>query len=120
MNHADFLSEAFKPLLERFPTALASVYCFAECGPGWMPLVIPVLEICERLKVPVTQIKQKFGGLRIYVDGGPDDQLHEAIAKAERESFHHCEQCGEPPDPTRDTHHLTLCTACWAETRRRK
>ena len=43
------------------------------------------------------QVKEKFGGLRFYVNGGNEDQ-HREIAWAEDLSYRVCEQCGTMRD----------------------
>lgn len=111
VNSADLLSDAFKPLLERFPTALSNVYCFAECGPGWLPAIIPVLELCERDGVRVAQIKEKFGTLRISVDDGTED-VYAAIREAESIAARTCEECGAPGVLRRGGWLKTLCDEC--------
>lgn len=40
----------------------------AEVGPGWKDILIPCLEVLRANGCKVGQIKQKFGGLRIYWD----------------------------------------------------
>lgn len=80
---------------ERYPRALRNMECGAECGAGWRAIVEPLLELCEASDVEVVQIKEKFGGLRFYVNAG-DDAVHRAIAEAESKSFEVCEECGKP------------------------
>lgn len=38
-----------------------------EVGKGWRPIISPVLERLESDGILITQVKEKFGGLRIYV-----------------------------------------------------
>jgi hypothetical protein len=40
----------------------------AEVRPGWKALLIPVLEVLKQHGCKAGQIKQKFGGLRVYWD----------------------------------------------------
>lgn len=65
----------------------------AECGPGWKKLYEPLLELAKAEGVQVTQIKEKFGGLRFYIFGG-SEKLYAAIERAEAESLVTCEECG--------------------------
>ena len=44
-------------------------------------------------QVVVEQIKEKFGSLRFYYQGG-DDYVHGAVSLAEHLSGHLCEECG--------------------------
>lgn len=46
-------------------------------------------------QVTIGQIKEKFGELRFYYDGG-DDYIAGVVAMAETMSYHTCEDCGEP------------------------
>ena len=55
-----------------------------ECGKGWWPMIEKVVAAIDSFNaahpdspVEVTQIKQKFGGLRIYYHNAPEDiRLH--------------------------------------------
>ena len=49
----------------------------------------------EEHQVVAAQVKEKFGGLRFYVDGG-DDWVYGAITMAESISYRTCEVCGAP------------------------
>lgn len=64
-----------------------------------MKETIPELEetIATRLEeLPtITQVKEKFGGLRFYVDGGTQE-MHHYIEFAEAMSYRTCEECGSP------------------------
>lgn len=55
----------------------------------------------EEHQVVAAQVKEKFGGLRFYVDGG-DDWVYGAISMAESMSYRTCEVCGAP-EVTRGT-----------------
>lgn len=46
-------------------------------------------------QVVATQIKEKFGGLRFYYDGG-DDAISGMVRMAESWAAHTCEICGAP------------------------
>ena len=46
-------------------------------------------------EVVATQVKEKYGTLRFYYDGG-DDFIHGAVAMAEGMSSRTCEVCGSP------------------------
>lgn len=71
-----------------------------ECGPGWYAIIDPLIRICNALDIPITQIKEKFAGLRFYTeiaDDTPDavcDILNGAIAAAETRARRTCEECG--------------------------
>jgi hypothetical protein len=63
----------------------------------------------ETLKVPVAvQVKEKFGGLRFYVQAATDAH-YQYISFAESMSYRTCEQCGTPGKTYTDGWHMTLC-----------
>ena len=63
----------------------------------------------EAAKVPVaSQVKEKFGGLRFYVNGATDKHLN-FISFAENMSYRTCEECGAPGKIYTDGWHRTLC-----------
>ena len=43
----------------------------------------------------IVQIKEKYGGLRIYVGGAPKS-VHQLIDKYEELSYSYCQICGKP------------------------
>ena len=43
--------------------------------------------------ITASQVKEKFGGLRFYYDGG-DEYIQGAVSMAERMSYSICEECG--------------------------
>lgn len=63
----------------------------------------------EIKKVPVaSQVKEKFGGLRFYVNGATDKHWN-YINFAESMSYRTCEVCGAPGKTYTDGWHRTLC-----------
>ena len=63
----------------------------------------------EAVKVPVAvQVKEKFGGLRFYVQAATDKHYH-YISFAESMSYRTCEECGAPGKTYTDGWHTTLC-----------
>lgn len=75
-----------------------------ECGDGWYQLLDATLSvICGYQKravlkgefdqIQITQIKEKFGTLRLYYDGG-DVIVQELVTLAEKLSGMTCEECG--------------------------
>jgi len=95
-----------------------------ECWKGWLGLIEKLSEelaaIDTEKVVRVTQIKQKFAGLRYYITflHGKEPSYKEEISKLIREyesfSFKVCEACGDPGSRAKeDTGYLlTLCDAC--------
>ena len=101
-----------------------------ECGDGWYDLIRSICwEITQREKnikarlkyegkderncivVRFDQIKEKFGGLRIYYSGG-DDYIRGAISLAEEMSYKLCEVCGNKGKPNNNGWIMTLCDGC--------
>ena len=59
--------------------------------------------------IPVAvQVKEKFGGLRFYVDRATE-QHYDFISVAESMSYRTCEECGAPGKRYTDGWHRTLC-----------
>ena len=98
--------EAFaKKMEERFPKMFEGKYGGFAVGSGWYP----ILEIlCTNIQshidwrvkqgqdiaqVTVEQIKEKFGGLRFYYQGG-DDEISGMVRMAEAWAGTACEECG--------------------------
>ena len=76
------------------------IYGF-DCGDGWFDLVKELCVAIEKLNLgkefEVGQVKEKFGGLRFYVQGVPENKskiVDSLIMEAERKSFSTCENCG--------------------------
>ncbi len=70
------------------------------CGEGWHPLIMDALGKIQKivdeegLDVRVTEIKEKYGGLRIYLDSYTDE-IQTIIDAAEEKSLTTCEVCGK-------------------------
>lgn len=65
----------------------------------------------ERYQVEASQVKEKFGGLRFYVDHS-NDTVDGMIAVAEAMSYQICEECGQPGKSNNKGWIRTLCDAC--------
>lgn len=63
----------------------------------------------ELEKLPtLAQVKEKFGGLRFYINGG-SDEVHNYIDFAEAMSYHTCEECGAPGESRNEGWIKVLC-----------
>lgn len=97
-----------------------------ECDDGWYDVIIPTLikiaGIDQEKAIRIFQIKEKFGGLRIYMEF-PDDhdfytKVSELISNAEHDSMFICELCGSDEDVTtasiseKRSYIRTLCSIC--------
>lgn len=68
---------------------------------------LKMIEESEKIPVAV-QVKEKFGGLRFYVDRA-SEKHYNYITFAESMSYHICEECGSPGKTYTDGWHMTLC-----------
>jgi len=121
--------KSWDTLYEKYPdlfankdkTPMESCMAFGiECNIGWYDIISSV---CYRIKqyeknkksdyYPVTfdQIKEKWGGLRIYYIGG-DDYIRGVVDMAEEMSYKICERCGCPGSPNKQGWITTLCDNC--------
>lgn len=88
--------------------------CF-PVGEGWRKLVTKLVEDIIKIDstVEITQIKEKFAGLRFNING-ENDKIYNLIERAEQESYKICEYCGAKGYASRNTMGwiLTLCKKC--------
>jgi hypothetical protein len=102
-----------KRMEERFPKMFGGKYGGFAVGEGWWPILE---RLCANIQshinwrneqytkygrgeevqqVVVEQIKEKFGGLRFYYQGGCE-QVHGMVRMAEAWADASCEECGAP------------------------
>lgn len=93
----------------------ATVSCMAwgiECGDGWYDLLREACYLIQSDKqIQFTQVKEKYGGLRLYFLGGGDFE-DGVVAMAERASYMICERCGSRGRPNDGGWISTLCDSC--------
>ena len=65
----------------------------------------------------ITQIKEKFGDLRVFL-AGANDAAFDLVHEAEDQSSTTCEWCGAPGQKRQDGWILTLCEICHAKRRK--
>ena len=94
-------------MLERFPKMFAEPYGGFCVDEGWWPILESLCGQIQHhidwknrqseivVQVTVAQIKEKFGGLRFYYDGG-DDTINGMVRMAEAWADASCETCGAP------------------------
>jgi len=69
-------------------------------------------EVPEKIRqVVASQVKEKFGTLRFYYDGG-DEYIHGLSAMAEAMSARTCESCGNPARSSNNGWITTMCQPC--------
>jgi hypothetical protein len=90
-------------------------YCWSEVGNGWIPMLDELVTklVASGWEVSsIAQIKEKFGGLRFYVDDATPEQ-YAMIETAEALSYKTCESCGKPGKVRNNKDWIcTLCEEC--------
>ena len=84
---------------------------FFDVQVGWYPLIKNLIDELITLgwDKQVTQVKEKFGGLRFYINGG-SDEMYNKITEAEKLSHETCELCGKKGElRTKIRWFTTLC-----------
>jgi len=86
-----------------------------ECGDGWYPLID---ETCRRItevdpEAELMQVKEKYGSLRMYLDG--NDEAHDITYEAEAKSERICEVCGADGRVRGGGWLKVLCDGCSGE-----
>lgn len=120
-EHEKYLFETYASLFNLKETAMYPIAMFGiECGDGWFKLLDMLMRSiqshieCNKDCPPVRvhQIKEKFGGLRFYYDGG-DDIVHGMTTFAENLSYCICETCGSSENVKQTKGWIsTICDKC--------
>ena len=105
-----------------YPKIFSGRYGGIAVGKGWFDLLNQACRLIqshldwkpEIPQVVAEQVKEKFGGLRFYVQGG-DDYTNGIVAMAEQMSFMLCEECGAPGERGGSGWVSTLCETHRAE-----
>ena len=125
--------ELDQKLCETYPKIFANRYadetttaiCWGfECKDGWYQLIDTLCETIQGYidqnkkyndidipQVTAVQVKEKFGTLRFYYDGG-DDVIRGMVRLAENLSAEICENCGNPGNLIETGWMQTLCDTC--------
>jgi len=119
-----------KEMQDYFPTVYPKIfsgkYGGIAVGKGWFDLLNQACRLIQSHldwknkdgevvpQVVAEQVKEKFGGLRFYVQGG-DDYTQGIIAMAEQMSGLTCEDCGSPGETGGNGWISTLCETHRAE-----
>ena len=123
-GHVESTGDAWQPkdwrerIHEQFPEILKAPWGI-ECGAGWCDLILATCEVLSNTPEPpvLTDVKEKFGLLRIYARSvqAMDDEIIEA---AEVLSGRICEQCGALGKRRPVSWISTLCDDHFEERRR--
>lgn len=101
--------------------------CFGfECDDGWLPLLKETFDninkVVKKNKLNdfrVTQVKEKFGGLRIYWFDA-NDEIEKIIDRAEKKSMNICEVCSKKGERRNlNGWYKVLCGECYKKESRR-
>lgn len=119
--------DKFEKYMEtKYPKMLSEGYGGFAIGKGWYQIVD---SLCNQIQnylnwqkevpqVIVTQIKEKFGGLRFYYNGG-DEKIDGMVRMAEEWAEHTCEECGKPGHERSGGWIKTLCDEHYEERQKR-
>ena len=96
------------------------VICHTEFGPGWHDLIIElfqkIIEIYNKngidiLELKIDTLKEKYGGLRVYVRTSIPE-IHDLLIEYENKAEEICEECGKPGSLHEDLSIGWLYTVC--------
>ena len=107
------------------PTLQANLMAWGfQCDMGWTPLIIELLDKLqaivdaepERYKdFEITEIKEKYGGLRVYTSIYTE-QIEDLIDSYAYRAEETCEVCGEPGSLREHNHWWkTVCGKCYED-----
>jgi hypothetical protein len=105
-----------------------------ECGNGWYDIISSVCWMIrghednivwqtkykqktqpdyqsDYFPVKFDQVKEKYGGLRLYFSGG-DEYVEGLVSMGEAMSYKICEVCGNKGEPNKGGWISTLCDGC--------
>ena len=116
-------------LFEAFPLIFAEKDCSAQescmhwgiaCGDGWFGLIwdlcadLQIIADMGLVKQPVAaQVKEKFGGLRFYLNNH-NDTVNALVNTAEELAWNTCENCGSTDDIHTTARYISrLCPPCF-------
>ena len=126
----DERNEFDKEIMNEFPTLFPvnentkrnTVMLYGlECDAGWNSIIKETLSKLSYFPIIIAQIKQKFGGLRIYWEPNKDvhgekedfDKVREIIFEADKKASNTCEWCGKPGSTKGSKNWIrVLCPEC--------
>jgi len=108
-----------KEIQEQYKDLFSDKFYDFSISDGWLAIITSLLKSIKNdimyndmPEVKIIQIKQKFGGLRVYYDGG-DDATRGMVTMAMAIAEETCEDCGSTEDISQTSGYIrTLCTKC--------
>lgn len=98
------------------PKSQEQVEGYCDMGKGWKKIIDSLLEDLDQPDMEwdcrITQVKEKFGGLRFYI-GAASEAVWKRISQACQESYKTCMVCGEPGELRESGWWTTQCDACY-------
>mgnify|MGYP003654101525 FL=1 len=113
-------TELQNKLFDKYPKIFVQKDLEIDTGDGWYNILdtlcgqIQNLNLLERFNVEATQVKEKFGGLRFYYNGG-DEFIEGLTSMAEAISNRTCEECGSPGTQNNAGWVRTRCPSYWSD-----
>jgi len=91
-----------------------------ECNDGWFTIIDTLMGLIQNhikwnkdMKINLTQVKEKYGGLCFYYQGG-GDEIYGMVRMAEAMSYRTCEFCGTNKNIGHTTGWIfTICKDCF-------
>ena len=118
----------YEELKNKYPDMFGNVRCGYSAPEGWSGVINELSEklntICEKtgVKINVSQVKEKFGCLRFYIDIKSNKEtewtspfIHAIINRYESQCWRICQSCGEYGHPYGGDYRATLCEKHGAE-----
>jgi hypothetical protein len=119
----DLLVKTFPNLYkDRYASSQETCMCWGFPGDGWFLIIWNLSEKLEKLildtpederdGMQATQVKEKFGKLRFYIDTY-SEEVQQHIKLAEKLSAITCEDCGAPGQMRKGGWIRVLCDGCY-------
>lgn len=99
----------------------SKTFCGDWCPVGWEDLVEKLHQDIYVIKpdYKIDQIKEKFGGLRYYIDTYDNDEIQRLIEEAEEKSYTICMYCGSGEGIIRKDNWIEVsCYECYGNSNR--
>ena len=105
-NNTNYLKEKYKKIYDKH-------FFGFSIDNGWFKIIDELLEKIQSYNIKIIDIKEKFGGLRVYTTPY-DEEAQEIINYYESLSYDTCERCGNVGESRPTGWIRTLCDRCYA------